>query len=381
MRFEVAVVDDIVLDENSVYFTNAGEWNGIGTVAFSKVLGSNRNAKGFAKPYFANISTYPLRNELVYIFQLPTPNIQTNNLEQGYYYLCSINAWGSPQHNGIPNIFQNDDLPDSQKRDYQQVTEGSTREVVDTPSEINLGHSFTERSYIKPLRRFEGDLILEGRLGNSIRLGTTNIAGTQPLNAWSRVGDSGDPILILRNGQGATGSVGFLPTVEDVNTDPSSIYLTTTQQLPFTPASINSYMSYGQKPIASNVYVGSQILITSDRVFINSKKDHILLSSAKSINLNAQESVNIDTTGDTVVQSGKVLLGSKSAEEPLLLGETTKQQLQELKSILHDLLVAATAAANGGGPVASLVAESPKLLSRLQLLDLDNITSKRVFTV
>jgi branched-chain amino acid transport system permease protein len=37
--FEVAVVEDIVLDDKSYYFGNAGGWNGIGTVAFKKLKG------------------------------------------------------------------------------------------------------------------------------------------------------------------------------------------------------------------------------------------------------------------------------------------------------------------------------------------------------
>ena len=39
MDFEVAVVQDIILDETSKYFTSAGEWNSVGTVYFKKVKG------------------------------------------------------------------------------------------------------------------------------------------------------------------------------------------------------------------------------------------------------------------------------------------------------------------------------------------------------
>lgn len=381
MEFEVAVVTDIVLDSDSEYFASVGEWNGTGTVAFKKVRGANYGATGFARPYFSNIATYPLKNELIYIFKLPTPDIQANTLQQAYYYLTPLNTWGSPQHNGIPTIFENADLPETQKRDYLQVQAGATREVSNQSSDIDLGSTFIERASTKPLRKFEGDVVLEGRLGNSIRLGTTNQLNGQALNDWSTAGTPGDPILILRNGQGDTGSVGYLPTIENINIDPSSIYLTTNQRIPFNPVSVNSYMSYKEKPLAGNTYEGNQILINSGRVFINAKSDHILLSSAKSINLNANESVNIDTTGDTIIQTGKLYLGSKSAEEPLLLGNTTKQQLQAMKDILKKILQAASRAANTGGPVESLVSSAPELLLELDSIDLDNITSNRNYTV
>ena len=54
MDFEVAVVQDIILDETSKYFTSAGEWNSVGTVYFKKVKGRNYGSNGFAKPYFSN---------------------------------------------------------------------------------------------------------------------------------------------------------------------------------------------------------------------------------------------------------------------------------------------------------------------------------------
>jgi hypothetical protein len=62
-----------------------------------------------------------------------------------------------------------------------------------------------------------------------------------------------------------------------------------------------------------------------------------MLSSKKSINLNAFESINLDTTGDTILQSGNVYLGSKSATEPVLLGQSTINLLQTLLQELATL--------------------------------------------
>jgi hypothetical protein len=68
---------------------------------------------------------------------------------------------------------------------------------------------------------------------------------------------------------------------------------------------------------------------------LNTKNDHILLSSAKSINLSAIESINIDTTGDFIVQTaGNVHLGSKDANEPLILGNELVKKLDLLLDTL-----------------------------------------------
>lgn len=380
-EFEVAVVKEVILDDTSKYFSNVGEWNGIGTIYFEKVKGRNYKARGFAKPYFPNFANYPLRQELVYIFKLPSPNIQVNNYQATYYYIAPLNIWNSNHHNAIPNLFENNNLPESQKLDYQQTTGGTVRRVEDGTTEIDLGDTFVERSNIKPVKKFEGDTILEGRLGSSIRLGSTTRKSNLSLNPWSDIGTNGDPILILRNGQGDTGSVGYLPTVENINTDPSSIYLTTTQQIKLEPSSTGNYLSYKTKPIQANKYNGSQIILNSQRIVLNSKADHILLSSAKSISLSGVDSINIDTTGDTVIQSGKVYLGSKSADEPVLLGNITVQQLEVLIDVVKELLTAAAAAANSGGPLPSFQQKAPELLARLEFLDLKKLKSTRTFAI
>jgi len=380
MDFEVAVVKDIVLNDTSKYFTNVGEWNGIGTVYFKKVRGGNYKSEGFAKPYFSNFSNYPLLEELVYIFPLPSPDIQTNNFKEVYYYITPLSIWNSTHHNGIPNIFENKALPDSQKRDYIQTQAGAVRRVEDGSSDIILGQTFRERSNIKPVKKFEGDVILEGRLGNSIRLGSTIQLNSKALNNWSDVGTTGDPILILRNGQGDTGSVGFLPTEENINQDPSSIYLTTTQKIPFQVASTNYYSYKENKPTLPNLYTGKQILINSGRLVFNSSEDHLMLSSKKTINLSSNSGLNIDTT-QAIFQTENIYLGSKSATEPLVLGDALEAVVKELISIVQDIAVQSLTAANSGGPIPTLNQRAPGWINRLSAINTSIFKSKYNYTV
>ena len=385
MDFEVAVVQDIILDETSKYFTSAGEWNSVGTVYFKKVKGRNYGSNGFAKPYFSNFVNYPLLNELVYIFQLPSPGIQTNNFKQVYYYITPLSIWNSNHHNGIPNIFENKDLPESQQRDYQQTELGAVRRVTDGTTDINLGNTFEEKSNIKPLRKFEGDVVIEGRLGNSIRLGSTVLRDGKGINTWSENGINGDPILLLRNGQGSKGSVGYLPTEENINTDLSSIYLTSTQKIPIQAASIETrkYLSYKENaPTRPDKYFGNQVIINAGRLVFNAAEDHLLLSSNNSINLSSNNSVNIDTES-FVVQATNTYIGSKNATEPLLLGDTTTTLLNELIDILTNLVKDSITANAGGIPIVPFTSNSPALLLRLQKIqsEINSIKSNYNFTV
>jgi hypothetical protein len=379
MEFQVAVVKDVVLDDTSKYFTNVGEYNGLGSIYFEVVKG-NYKSKGFAKPYFSNISNFPLLEELVYIFSLPSPDIQNNNYKKVYYYITPINVWNSNHHNGIPNIFRNTEVPESQQRDYTQTEAGAVRRVEDGSSDIVLGKTFKEKSNIKPLRKFEGDFVLEGRLGNSIRFGSTILLNDKPITPWSTGSNSGDPIILIRNGQGDRGSVGYLPTVEDINLDPSSIYLTSTQNIPLV-ASSTTYFSYKTDPPTNpNQYTGKQILVNSGRLVFNTTEDHLLLSSVKSISLSSLLSVNLDAS-EVIMQTGKIYLGSKNANEQLVLGNTAVAQLEEIVDILKTLLNACKLAANSGGPVASLKGVADTLTTRLNSINLKAMLSNSNYTV
>jgi hypothetical protein len=326
-------VMSIVLDETHPRFEELGGWNALGTIEYESVAKPfSGNARPIAKPLLGNIKNLPLINEIVYIIPLPDTEIGIITSNVAIYYINVVALWNHPHHNGYPknpNI-----LPESQQVDYQQTQLGNIRRVTDQSTEIYLGNTFVERSNIHPLKPFEGDIITEGRWGNSIRLGSTVKTKTNEpigLNNWSTTGSSGDPIIILRNGQGdQVGDEGWIPITENINDNDSSIYLTSTQRIPLTAAN-TSYTSYplGSAPTVPNQYAGNQIVINSGRLVFNSTNDHILLTSNKSVNLNAISSVNIDTPL-TVIQSDKVLLGDKDATEPLLYGNITQDLLQQL---------------------------------------------------
>ena len=328
-------VISIILDETHPRFTEFGEWNGLGTIEFDLVSSPTPPNQLYptARPVDPSIKSFPLINEVVYILALPNTNIGEFSSTKTNYYINTVGIWNHPHHNAFPqnaNI-----LPPSQQKDYVETELGSVRRVTDQSTEIFLGKTFIERGNIHPLLPFEGDKIIEGRWGNSIRLGST-VKDT--LNTWSSTGTNGDPITIIRNGQGNQTEEGWVPTIEDINNDDTSIYFTSTQKIPLEASSINDYFSYqNNPPTRPNEYAGKQIILNSGRLVFNTTEDHLLLSSKKSINLNAVESINFDTTGPTILQSGEVYLGSKNATEPVLLGQSTINLLQTLLQELATL--------------------------------------------
>jgi hypothetical protein len=373
-------VISIVLDENHPLFKELGEWNGLGTIEYVDIYNVNNNiVRSIAKPFFPSVKHYPLINEIVYLLQLPSTDIGNNKNATISYYLDVISLWNHPHHNAYPsnpNI-----LPPSQQKDYIQSQAGSVRRVTDQSTEINLGKTFKERSNIHPTLPFEGDVIYEGRWGNSIRMGST-VLNTP--NNWSSTGTNGDPILILRNGQGIQTEEGWIPITEDINNDDSSIYLSSTQQIPL-EASSTDYTSYKNNPPKQpKEYSGKQIILSSGRLIFNTTEDHLLLSSNKSINLNSLGGVNIDTNTFTI-QSQNIYLGSKNASEPLLLGNQTVELLNQLISNLSSFaqICSTLVSTPPGTPLGPLNIVSTQLDASLKALqsNLNNLKSKYNYTV
>ena len=334
----VGRVVSIVLDENHPRFKELGEWNGLGTIEYTLVdqpVPINQSYPT-AKPYDPSVRNFPLINEIVLISSFPNTDIGEFSSSKIAYYVSIVGIWNHPHHNAFP---QNSNiLPPSHQKDYVETGLGSVRRVTEQSTQIFLGKTFVERGNIHPLLPFEGDRIIEGRWGNSIRLGST-VKNTP--NTWSSTGENGDPITIIRNGQGNQTDEGWVPTVEDINNDDTSIYLTSTQKIPLQSQAVklNQYFSYpdNAKPTAPNEYAGRQVILNSGRLVFNTTQDHLLLSSQKSISFTAVESINFDTTNNIILQAGDVYLGSKTATEQVLLGNTTVQLLNTLISELVKL--------------------------------------------
>ena len=337
-------VNDIVLDENHPKFNEVGGLNGIGTIFYENIgIESTREAQ-IAKPLHPQNKTYPLINEIVLLFSLPNTLIGENSNSKSYYYINNINLWNHPHHNAYPSPVE-DNLPPSQQKDYQNVEGGSVRRVTDESTEINLNsplnpsqNTFIERINIHPLMPFMGDIMYEGRFGQSLRLGTTSKSKSIYKNSWSTVGNEGDPITILRNGQPKNSSdKGWVPITENINSDLSSIYLTSYQKLNnFNVASRELYNSYKIKPTPPSQYSNPQIVLNSDRIVINAKSDHILMSSQKSIGMSTVGSVNIDAQSH-YISSNDIKLGSTSADQPILLGDNTVNVLLQLTGAIRNL--------------------------------------------
>ena len=137
-------------------------------------------------------------------------------------------------------------------------------------------------------------------------------------------------------------------------------------------------------PTEPSQFSGKQILINSGRLVFNSSTDHILLSSNKSINLNAVEGINIDTT-ITTIQSKQVKIGSKNATEPLLLGNKTINTLNNLIDNLNSFVIICSTLVSTppGTPLVPLNAAATQLSQQLLKIqgNLEKLKSNSSYTI
>ena len=331
--------------EEPVNWAKYGKFLGVGGILFEELNnpgGAPLDSLSWAAPLHSNLKTLPVLNEVVYIISLPNPSVQ-NDLNSGfqYYYFQSVNIWNSVHHNAIPNSLK--DQP-SNAENYEKTESGLQVQSTEQDS-INLGKTFKERE-VRNLQPFEGDVLLEGRWGNTIRFGST-VNNSSPSNSWSDNGEDGEPITIIKNGQTKTDDDSWVPQVENINTDKSSIYLTSDQKIPIEGASI-SYKSYDTPPENINEYIGEQVLINSGRLLFNAKNESILLSANNSINLNTQDTVNIDSKNKFIVDTREIYLGSKDATEPVILGD---KFLDDFQKLLQQTISLTTALTTVGTPI------------------------------
>ena len=342
-KFIYARVVDIILNDNHPRFEELGGWSSIGTIFYLDIEVSNTNINNslIAKPLLPNLKNYPLVNEFILLFKLPNNKIFFNESnDTSYFYLNPISIWNNPHINSYPNVELSSTTQPSEKKSYQAIEEGQTRKSSN--EEVNysynsplVGGTFIERSNIHPLLAFAGDVITEGRWGNSVRLGST--AKTDSIlygNNWSSTGEDGNPITIIRNGQPTDANEeGYLPIVEDINKDLSSIYLTSNQTIPLETTITNNPTISNNQPQSIGSYGGSQVMLNSDRLVFNTKVDSIILNSQSTISLTSINTTGIySQEGDVVLQSQKnnIRLGDADANQSVILGDVFLDDFEKL---------------------------------------------------
>jgi len=102
-------VKSIVLNSAHPRFKELGEWDALGTIEYQDVINPlEGDVYPVARPLLGNNKAFPLLEEIVWIIQLPSTNINDTSNNPGIsttvenYYLNPTTLWNHPHHNGFP---------------------------------------------------------------------------------------------------------------------------------------------------------------------------------------------------------------------------------------------------------------------------------------
>lgn len=303
----------------------------VGTVNFKALYDIAGIEKGTAYPLFSYVKNVPLVNETVLCLSAPSEDLEKTGQNDKIYYLSGVNIWNHPHHSGY------------------------TRES----SEIFLDADFKERADINPMLPFPGDTILEGRLGQSLRL-SQSIPGKTP---WT--GPTGEPIVILSNGQ-VTTSTGFEHISEDINKDFASLYLTSQQKLPLAPGNKLT------QPL--NEYDKPQAILTAGRLVLNARDNNLILSTPSALEASGRV-VNIKAEDTVTSEAPQIKLGEQ-ADQKAILGD---RMLADLSAVLIELTkVTAALSSLGIAPLTAPAADFTARATRF-ILEVEQMKSNKVF--
>ena len=311
--------------------------------------------------YPLDSTSYPLLNETVIL------TVQDGKV----YYTRALNY-----HNWTNNNldFAIEDLISGNKNTVlysNDLVTGSVESVTNYKGSNGFkgypGQYFVANNNIRTVKRYEGDLLLESRHGQTIHFTAYDDNRKNDVGIYPDYKNGGNPMILIRNrqrplvkkGKTVIPSVKKLPVItgtsqeknvggyldENINHDGSSIHITSGQ-------TISDYVTSCYKKIYGDgeevskfqgstsfktpILSGDQIVINTDRLILSSRYGETLHYSKKRYGIvtdneytvDAHQKIVLTTNTKTVINSPAIYLGEEDmTNEPALLGQTTVNAL------------------------------------------------------
>ena len=361
LQFVPGVVVEVVHSTESKNYMGSSTINTImavphihDKVSVTKATSTSENFRYY--PLFRTMNDVPSKGDPVLLCTIGRIN----------YYLGPLNTMEN-------NVTWNDDPSFKPEVVFNQIKNIGNNKITqrgqrgESPN-FNKQNKFNRMSkFRKPNLDFgdaigevTGDTIIEGRHGNSIRIGSRSdnpymfLSNKRSFsNDVESLGD-GSLITITSDGTLAEHFSGY--TINTGNDNEEVLGFTLASDLVVgneTPpnrfmgslvSSVNNNQdsqdliyNYGN---SQEIGIKNQILIYSDRITLNSKSDDIYLSSKKDIHIGTRRHLTISTNEDFIVDSERTFLGNPTQNnssrdmEPMVLGTTLLELLKETLSVI-----------------------------------------------
>ena len=324
-----------------------------------------------AKPLNTSILRIPVVGEAVLLIKAPSSYGTAVRNTSDTYYLDVVSLQSSIHHNALPTITAKKvqtSATSGNSGNYSKAAAGSTNKE----QEPKVDDNFSENEKVQPLQHYIGDLLIEGRYGNSIRFSTTPKSGNFSVQPkWSN-GKPAAPITIFRNSiQDKGGKInGFI--TEDFNKEDNVIVQASGQNIQFEQASkvlssTNNYKLTSWKD--ENWGKTPPTLISSGRIVFNSFQKEIIAFAKAGIALSSETAITIDAKNMVSLNAKKMELGTNS-DQQIILGNRWQKWMEDLIDAIGNLTDISpvgpckpTNADPQWGKIMALKAKIPTLLS------------------
>lgn len=321
----------------------------------------------YAYPFDKNNFTMPIKGETVLIFEVDKSNI--------FWLPYSV----TPYSNYRRDYVTYKQLSPTDNTKPQSSNEGgkTLRETKDSggttnaPNTDNSKSNYKVNEKIKFLKPKQGDTIISGRVGNTIRFSEFHL---------TEDGKTSSPSIFIRNKQNPeldSKKIGEL-IEEDINKDGTSIYITSNKvKVPFNEEVKKEKKGFKDYPNSKDLS-GDQIFVNSDRIILSAKAKEFIIfgkgntgvitdgqysvDAEKDIYLHTNKNVTIHSAGANQIflnsENGKIYLGKNKGEggagadvQKMVLGGELVKLMGELIDEITKQIYATPVGPTAAGPV------------------------------
>ena len=264
----------------------------------------------YAFPFDKNNFTFPIKGETVVIFKmfnqtfwLPYTNTPYSNYrrdEVTYVATRPVDVQG--------------DSKSGQSLSNTSKTGGTTNSGKTKKNDI--GYEINEK--IKFLNPRQGDTIISGRVGNTIRFSELYL---------TEDGKTSSPSIFIRNKQNPeldSKKIGELVD-EDINKDGTSVYFTSNKvKVPFKENINKTKVAFKEYPNSEKL-TGNQLFVNSDRVILSAKASEFIIFGKGNTGVITDGNFSIDAEKEIYIHNNKnVTIHSDGANQIFLNSENGK---------------------------------------------------------
>jgi len=295
-----------IYNGNKNFYTKDARMYGAITYRYEDTI----NIEDYAFPFDKNNFTFPIKGETVTIlvldnqkFWLPYTNTPYSNYRRNYITYEATKAKMEYGSAGPSN---------SSASDLRQKTQTGGTSKPPANEKPEKGYKINEK--IKFLKPREGDTILSGRVGNTIRFSEFFL---------TEDGKTSSPGIFIRNkqkGEDDSKKIGELVD-EDINKDGTSVYITSGKiKVPFKETIGVAKVGFSGYP-SNEKLTGNQLFINSDRIILSAKASEFIIFGKGNTGTITDGNWSVDAAGNIYQKAGgeitlhnnsKIFLNSES---------------------------------------------------------------------